>query len=615
MSVSHFFCLNFLILLIGQVTPSFAQSPELPLAKVGHSVITAKEFISRYELAPMLEQTIARDTASNKIVFLLSLIAEKLLAQEAAARGIENDTLFQTAVRSVERSFVRDELYRREVSSKITISDSEIDQAFRLSLVSLKVYFLFSATEQGARRLSARVHNGEKLEEIKMPSDSAEQYSGPDSAIAHWGDVDERMEKVLYRMKPGEVSEPILLDDGYYIAKIMGKSVTVVEGDEGRREARVRVEKVLRKRKEEKRMFEYMALALKEKRADANAKMFRAASKAMSTISSSSHSRDSLNQFIVSGPVVSEIQRNLGTLWDSVFVIFPHTQWTLGETIEKMSASHFIVENPSPRNIAKAFDQRLRDLIDQEHLTAEGYEKKLNLSSAVRSDLRVWRDYLLADRYRQVFRDTVGIMPADVKKFIAFYRAGGPNNVLVKFRHIIVDSLATAVQIYGRLQEGAPFTEMMTQYSTDDQSVRMVGKEEFVFLTELRSQKASLETLKVGECSKPLPLPNGYELIMLLGRKYVTVQGRDSVLLTDEEIRTQLRKAKLNAFLTASLGKFANNYGVELHLKNLGAVQVTHVPAMVYRFLGFGGRMFATPFLDIQVDWIDKWSKKREVMP
>ena len=615
MSTSRFFSLTVFVLSFVGATPCFAQSPDLPLAKVGNSVITVKEFISRYELAPMLEQTIARDTASNKIVFLLSLIAERLLAQEAAANGIENDTLFQTAVLSVERSLVRDELYRQEVANKIKIPKDEIDQAVRSSLVNLKVYFLFSATEQGTRKLSARIHSGEKLEEMKMPPDSVEQYSGPDSAIARWGDVDERMEKVLYKMKPGETSEPILLDDGYYIAKIMGKSVTVLEGDEGRREARERVAKVLRKRKEEKRMFEYMAIALKEKKADANAKVFRAAAKTMSTIAASSRNRDSLGQFILGGPVTSELQKSLGPVWDSVFVIFPHSTWTLGETIEKMSVTHFVVENPTPRNITKAFDQRLRDIIDQEHLATLGYEKKLNLSSAVRNDLRVWRDFLLADRYRQVYRDTVRITEADVKKFITFYGSGGPKNVLVKFRHIVVDSLASADQIYRKLQERASFIDLMTQYSTDEQSTRMVGKEEFVFLSELKSQKVALEALKVGEFSKPLPLANGYEIVSLLDRKYVTVQGKDSVLLTAEEIRTQLRKAKLSAFLTARLGKLANNYGVDLYLNNLGAVQVTHIPAMVYRFLGFGGRMFATPFLDIQVDWINNWTKKGEVLP
>ena len=597
------------------VSAAHAQAPDIPLAKVGSSVITAKEFISRYELAPMLEQTIARDTASNKIVFLLSMIAERLLADEAAANGIENDPLFQTAMKSVERSFVRDELYRREVSNRIKISEQEIDEAVGKSLVNLKVYFLFSATEQGARRLLSRIHNGEKLEEMSLPRDSSDQFSGPDSAIARWGDVDERMEKMIYAMKLGETSEPILLDDGYYIAKVMGKSVTVVEGDEGRKEARQRVEKVLRKRKEDKRMFEYMALALKDKRADANAKIFRAAAKAMFMVSSSSHPKDSSAQFILGGAVIPELQRILGPVWDSVFVIFPHSTWTLGETIEKMSVTHFTVESPSLKSLAKAFDQRLRDLIDQEHLTMQGYENKLNLSSAVRNDLRVWRDYLLADRYRQVYRDTVRTTDVEIKKFVEFYRGGGPRNVLVKFRHIVVDSATAAAQLYGRLKEGDSFTDLITRYSTDEQSAKMIGKEEFVFLSELRSQRAVLESLNVGEYSAPNRLPNGYEIIMLLGRKYVTVQGRDSLLLSDEEIRAQLRKAKLDAFLTTSLGQFANKYGVDLYLNNLGAVQVTHVPAMVYRFLGFGGRMFGTPFLNIQVDWIDNWKKKGAVMP
>lgn len=600
---------------VHQLAAQTSQLTDVPLAKVKNGIITRQEFVSRYELAPMLERTIASQTSSNKMRFLISMIAEKLLVQEASERGLLTDSLYQLSVNSVERSFVRDELYRREVSNKIRISDAEVAEAIRASQVDYKVYFLFASTKEGADFLAQKLRQGKQLETMRISPDTTNRFEGPDSAIARWGEVDERMEKVIYRMKLGQTSEPIQLDDGFYIVKLMGKSVTILEGDQDRKDLRDRVEKILRKRKEDKRMFEYMSEALKPEKAQANAKLFRQATAAIASLQQNVPARDTAKQFILTASFADSIREKLKSVWDSVFVLFPHTQWTLGQTVEKMSVSRFYVDNPTPLRIRKAFDQRLRDLIDQEHLIQRGYRNKLNLSEAVRRDLAVWRDYLLADRFRQVYRDTVSVSPADLKRLISSYHADEANGIVVKFRHIVVDSLASALAITEKLRGGVPFTDLMYRYSNDEPSLRSIGKEEYFVLSSIGALKKIIDSLNIGEYSEPSQTNSGYEIVCLLDRKYATLRGTDSLLLSDQEMRTAIRKGKLQAFLNHSLGKYANKYDVEIYGKNLETTDVTHIPAMVYRFLGFGGRMFAAPFLDIQVEWINNWDRKDVVLP
>jgi parvulin-like peptidyl-prolyl isomerase len=547
--------------------------------------------------------------------FLISMIAEKLLVQEATERGLLTDSLYQLSVSSVERLFVRDELYRREVSNKIRISAAEIAEAIRASQVDYKVYFLFASTKEGSDFLAQQLRQGKQLETMSFSPDMTKQFEGPDSAIARWGEVDERMEKVIYRMKLGQTSEPIKLDDGYYIVKLMGKSVTILEGDHDRKDLRDRVEKILRKRKEQKRMFEYMSETLKTEKAQANAKIFREVTSAIASLQQDVPARDTAKQFILTASFADSIREKMKSVWDSVFVLFPHTQWTLGETIEKMSVSRFYVDNPTPIRIRKAFDQRLRDLIDQEHLTQRGYRNKLNLSEAVRRDLAVWRDYLLADRFRQVYRDTVSVSPADIKRLISFYHADEANGILVKFRHIVVDSLRTALEVTEKLRGGVPFTDLMYRYSNDEPSLRSIGKEEYFALSSIGSLQKIIDSLNTNEYSEPFQTNDGYEIVYLLDRKFSTLRGKDTLLLSDQEAQTEIRKGKWQAFLNQSLGKYANKYDVEIYRKNLEATELTHIPAMVYRFLGFGGRMFAAPFLDIQLEWINNWDRKDAVLP
>lgn len=615
---SNLLSLFFFLLLVVFPTDVRAQAldfTDVPLARVGKSVITRKEFVARYELAPMLERTVASRTGANKLDFLLSMIAEKLLVQEAEARGVVSDSLFQHALAGLEALLVRDELYRREVGQKIRISEEEIAQAIRASQVDYKVYFVFSSTEEGAAYLSRALAEGQKLEEMRFPPDSSGRFEGPDSAIARWGDVDERMERVIYAMKLGQTSAPVHLADGYYIVKVMGKTVTVFEGDKDRKNARERVVRIMRKRKEKKRMFDYVAAALKNTRADANAKLFRKAVDAIVSILPSTNSNRSTGQFILSSVAVDSIRKHLNKEWDSVFVIFPHTQWTLGETIQRLSVSRFFVDNPTPLRMHKAFDQQLRDLIDREHLTYQGYVDKLHLTDAVRRDLRVWRDYLLADRFRQLYRDSVSVTRSDLKALIAFYRANEANRVLVKFQSLVVDSLALANTIVEKANAGESFTDMMYRYSNDEAAPHIEGRGRYVPLSSTGALRSVIDSLNIGEFSGPFATASGYAIVHLLDRKYAVMNGRDSLLLSDEEMRAEIRREKLQRFLTRSLAQYANGTEIHVYEKDLKETEVTHIPAMVYRFLGFGGRMFAVPFLDIQLDWVNDWVRRNVLLP
>ncbi|KAB2925721.1 MAG: hypothetical protein F9K22_02140, partial [Bacteroidetes bacterium] len=165
-----------------------------PLATVGDITITRREFLSRYELTPSLRQS--RDASDrSKADFLLSLIGEKLLAQRAKQTGLGDDPAVESAVRAVERMLVRDELYRREISQRVMLSDAETDAAMRLARNELKVYFLYARTKVGAGVLMERIRNGRALESFRFGDDARGEFAGPDSAMARWGDTDERMEK------------------------------------------------------------------------------------------------------------------------------------------------------------------------------------------------------------------------------------------------------------------------------------------------------------------------------------------------------------------------------------------------------------------------------------
>jgi hypothetical protein len=120
------------ILLIGIAVPAIAQKivpplPEDTLARVGSSIITSRDLIERIELMPWPEKEKSKHYDSSKVKALQSLVAERLLALEGEKYPTVNgDEVLKLKTEAMEKIFVRDELYRREVREKVRISEAEI---------------------------------------------------------------------------------------------------------------------------------------------------------------------------------------------------------------------------------------------------------------------------------------------------------------------------------------------------------------------------------------------------------------------------------------------------------------------------------------------------------
>lgn len=486
---------------------------ETPIAAVGNIVITQKEFLSRYELTPGLYRQ-KTNLETNKTEFLLSLIAEKLLVLKAQQVGVDNDSTLTNAVKEVERPLVRDELYRREISQKISLTEQEIQSAIRRSLADMKVYFLYAKTKEGADFLYSQLQRGKPLESFSFVNDTTGEFEGPDSAVARWGDVDERMEHVVYSLKLNQTSKPIHLDDGWYIVKLMGKTVTIVEGEKEKKALRERVEQTLRRRKELARMTEYMNTELRETRTEVHARLLKSIVVHLwNYVQKRFPQRSDSTLFFVDQAAVESVRIELGDSIKMTFVTFPHATWTTEETLDKIRITNLAIRNPTLRKIRTDIEQRLKDIIDQEYITELGYKKGLHHSTAVHNDLKLWREAYTAQHLRNIVGDTISVEPWEIEEIRKIFRSDTS----------LVNNTATAA--------------------------------------------AKMKEIKMAESLNKL------------------------------------------------VGATANSVAITFYKKNFDAMKVTAIPSMVFRFLGFGGRMFAVPFVVPQTGWIQYWNDRKLILP
>ena len=118
------------MLCICQARPQTAEHQNSAIARAGTMYISEEEFLERYELLPGQYRNRSNNVEESKFVFLYSLVAEKLLAQEALARHVDQDSMYQYAISGIKKMLARDQLYREEVSGKIKVSKKEVYKAF-----------------------------------------------------------------------------------------------------------------------------------------------------------------------------------------------------------------------------------------------------------------------------------------------------------------------------------------------------------------------------------------------------------------------------------------------------------------------------------------------------
>jgi hypothetical protein len=225
-------CLGMIVLLCA--TPLFSQgkgevptSSSLPdprferliVAKVGPWDITGAEFQLGYDFGPAF---VKREKDSKKR-YLNFLIYEKLLALDAQRRGLGNWPDLKRQVAEIEGDLATEELYKRDVLSKVHIGDRLLAVGVKDERVHLTLQWLFCFSAAEVDALVGKMKSG-----ISFDSLYAQQIEGgakPDARSMETTRFKVRMNNPLFAsivdtMKDNAISLPIHGPDGWYIVKM-----------------------------------------------------------------------------------------------------------------------------------------------------------------------------------------------------------------------------------------------------------------------------------------------------------------------------------------------------------------------------------------------------------
>jgi parvulin-like peptidyl-prolyl isomerase len=197
--------------------------PALPnptLAVVRGERIDGDAFRTRY-IDHLLRSGQPDDVRLRQAV-LSSLVAERLLAQEARALGMEDTDDFRREEAITRRRLLIGLFVERVAFAPIAVTEAEREEAFRRSRTTVTARHLYARTEAEARRLRTRLDAGETFEAL-----AREVFA--DSALAHGGgllppfsfdEMDPAFEDAAFTLPLGQVSEPVATEQGFSILRV-----------------------------------------------------------------------------------------------------------------------------------------------------------------------------------------------------------------------------------------------------------------------------------------------------------------------------------------------------------------------------------------------------------
>lgn len=564
-----------------------AQSDDQPVAVVDGEAITMTEFQARYEGVIWQGKHIENWQDELKVQVLLSMVAERLLADEAQEFNLLNDAATAKILTSLEQALVRDRLYREEIMDKVTISEAEIQEGYEHMAAPRVVRLVRVATPEEVAALQQDILVGGDIDSLAVLLDDTQTRQ----VTMTWGESPAHVDSVIFSLKVGQTSVPFRWDGLYYFAKLKKILAPAIYDSQDFINKKNHIKQILRARQEQERLREFMPTIMHGQEALIKHETLRPLIEAVSNVVTAyGDSIQNANEPITFNFAdLEQVQTALESQINDPIVTFADTAWTVQNLLDRfmIQGLKVIPARPLDRQLVSI----IQNHIDKWWLTVEGYRRGLDKHPDVVADLQQWKRVYAANLNRLLFEmeaDSTAAMP-----------------LLVNVREILTPTLETAQAAWQQLNEGADFAELARELTIRPGAAEHGGELGYF---DPREQYTDIGTIALqmepGERHGPLQVAEGYSIFELIDKDVPPNVALAAFKGTG--VSNQGRSA-----LNEHLVELAQQKGVSVDFELLKTIPVTSVNMFTVRYLGFGGSIPAIP----QLTPLFEWFKHLEATP
>lgn len=587
------------------------------IARIGNKTITAQEFKERFELTPRIKGKGRKSTEAAKEDLLYSIIAEKLWALEAENNGLDTTDIMQYTFPALEKMYIRDALHKTKVRDKIKIEPDAFMEGRRRSSYNVLTKFFHSNNEVEIDSLLIVLNSGASFDSLffSRPQDAGNMYE------VEYGKMEEFVEDSIYSTDIGSYTSKIKSPEGWYIFKIDTIKQNMFNTESAINSRDMNIRKTVEARALMDIHSKFYNDFFKGKTVNTDGELFwRFSDLVIEAIIKNAEELNGDNaergKIVLSEFDFNNIQTTLGedTL-SMIFVKFPENPVTLKEFMHDFFFEGFYTTTTNPDIIRSQLNARVRYFIEHEYLTRAAVEEGLNQKDDVEFYRSMWRDNYLGTMYKKRLLNSIKV--SDEEAFELYNKNNETNSYPKKVNiiEILTDSLEVIEQVLNQLDNGADIRELAKKH-TKRNWTRERGGEFGPFPSTRHGEIGRIAgEMEVGEIYGPLKTEEGYSVFKLIEK----IENENEMPGSFGEIKNELKKRiglkKLKNTFTDKTADLASKYGININTKVLDSVKVTDLTMVVYRYMGFGGRILAVPFTNTFTDWVEKWKSNKQSLP
>ncbi len=594
---------SLVLIYLFQFSKLFCQTENEIIAKAGNLKITKKEFIERYEFSPHSQTKDAFDTATIKRDFLYTLLAEKLLAQDAIKQNLDKSEDFIYLMNHLKNIYLRDALYKKEIKDKIVITDSAVIDGKNKMLKTLKIKFIFSVDENEIKEIYSSLLNGLSFDSIL--SKRQENLEQSDFANVTFGNTAPEIEEHIFKLMPGEFTIPIKLKEGWYICKVYD----IIKKSELNSSDISKIKKIIESRTEDKLYKEFYNKFFKGITINVDRQLFdKLANEIFNFIKQNQNyfAVKKNNKLRFSETEFAQIQKSFSIKEiNSPFVKFEDLPITFKYFLKNIGFTGIEFDSTSFENIKNKLNNFISSFIRNELYAREAQKRGYDKLPEVYEDLNMWRDYYLSRiRMKEIFKKQ-NVSDQEAKEFYLKMNRTIEEPDSVNIAEINSENLETIEQILNELNDGISFDEIQKKYST----AKITG---LLPVNELGETGKIASNMNIGDVYGPIKADNGYSIIKLIDKKKGAKKKIETFEEAKDDIKNIIQTKKMYDELDKLTAKLAVDNGIEINENALKSIKVSNINMIVFRRFGFGGQLIAVPYAPLFYKWYNIYQQMKK---
>ena len=242
-------------------------------------------------------------------------------------------------------------------------------------------------------------------------------------------------------------------------------------------------------------------------------------------------------------------------------------------------------------------------------LADEGYRLGLQNSDEVKEQIQMWKDNYYMQLVASDFIDSANITDQELQAYLQNNKNFRTKKVNII--QIFSESLETMEKILAEVESGKDFREIAEYYSSLNSTDNYEIESGYFSVTENREIGRIADQMKIGEIYGPVSVGNKFLIFKLIDVKEDSVKIS---LAANEELRRELGYLKQHKAYNNFISNLAVKYDLKIFPDALNNIQVSSLQSIAYNYLGFGGRILAVPLLNMNMEWVQDWKDKTDVI-